>query len=299
MIIPITEGIILKSIKKITAVLLAAFLIAALFAGCSGAKGEAQITKNTMLIAYTEECAPFIYTDENGNLAGFDVEIIENVFETIKNEYKNYVIVQVDEGYVLNEDTAYTDENGNEFSAIIMLGGTHKNVGTANEDVVWSENIIENNIRTIVAPDSAITSYNNIAGAKVGVVSSVAAAALDMNATIKKSLASVKEYASAEEAFAALDSGKINAVIIDDFSLKAHSAPLSEASSSVYPVLPSVLDTVEYAFQFAPSNNYSSAFNEAVKEMLSADYGDGDTLTPIVEKHFGYADACVFSVDEK
>ena len=287
----------MKSIKKIVAVLLAALLIAALFAGCSGTKGETQITKNTMLIAYTEECAPFIYTDENGNLAGFDVEIIENVFETIKNEYKNYVIVQVDEGYVLNEDTAYTDENGNEFSAIIMLGGTHKNVGTANEDVVWSKNIIENNIITVVAPNSTITGYGNIAGARAGVVSAAAAAALDMNATIKNSLASVTEYATADEAFAALNSGAIDAVVIDDFSYRAYDDPFS---SAVHPtVLPGVLDTVEYAFQFAPSNNYSSAFNEAVKEMLSADYGDGDTLTPIVEKHFGYADACVFSVDEK
>lgn len=283
----------MKSIKKIVAVLLAALLIAALFAGCSGNTNEkTQITKNTMLVAYTEECAPFIYTDENGNLAGFDVEIMENVFETIKNEYKDYAIVKVDEDYVLNEDTAYTDENGNEFSAIIMLGGTHKNVGTANEDVIWSENIIENNIITVVAPNSTITSYGNIAGAKVGVVSAAAAAALDMNAAIKNSLASVTEYATAEEALAALNSGAINAVVIDDFSFRANE------NAASYTVLPSALDTVEYAFRFAPSNNYSSAFNEAVKEMLSADYGDGDTLTPIVEKHFGYADALVFSIED-
>ena len=292
------EGTILKPIKKIAAVLLAVLLITALFAGCSANNGETKITKNTMLIAYTEENAPFIYTDENGELAGFDVEIIENIFETIKNEYKDYAFVQVDEGYVLNEDVAYTDENGNEFSAIIMCGGTHKNVGTANEDVVWSKNIIENNIITVVAPNSAITGYNNIAGAKAGVVSAAAAAALDMNATIKNSLASVTEYATAEEAFAALNSGAIDAVVIDDFSYRAWFDPTS-SSVQAGTVLPNVLDTIEYAFEFAPSNNYASAFNEAVKEMLSADYGDGDTLTPIVEKHFGYADACVFTIDEK
>ena len=288
-----TEGIILKSIKKIIAVLLAVMLAAALFAGCSKKEAQAtEITKNTLLIAYTEENAPFLYTDENGELAGFDVEIIKNIFDTIKNEYKDYAFVQVEEGYVLNEDTAYTDENGNEFSAIIMCGGTHKNVGTANEDVVWSKNIIENNIITVVAPNSTITSYNNIAGAKAGVVSAVAAAALDMNATIKNSLASVTEYATAEEAFAALNSGAIDAVVIDDFSFNTY----DKADS--YTVIPNVLDTVEYAFEFAPSNNYASAFNEAVKEMLSADYGDGDTLTPIVEKHFGNADVLVFSVEE-
>ena len=273
-------------------------LVAVLFAGCAKTDEQAtEITKNTLLIAYTEENAPFLYTDENGNLAGFDVEIIENIFDTIKNEYKDYAFVKVDEGYVLNEDVAYTDENGNEFSAIIMCGGTHKNVGTANEDVVWSENIIENNIRTIVARGSSITSYSNIAGARAGVVSEAAAAALDMNATIKNSLASVTEYATAEEAFTALESGKIDAVVIDEFSFYAYDDP---TSSAVHPtMLPGALDTIEYAFEFAPSNNYSSAFNEAVKQMLSADYGDGDTLTPIVEKHFGTADVLVFKVDEK
>ena len=279
----------MRSIKKIAAVLLAVTLIAALFAGCSGTKGETQVTKNTMLIAYTEECAPFIFTDENGNLTGFDVEIIENIFDSFKGEYKDYKFVQVEEGYVLNEYTAYTDEDGNEYAAIIMCGCTHKNVGTANEDVSWSENIIENNIITAVSLNSAITSYNNIAGAKVGVVSAVAAAALDMNATIKNSLASVTEYATAEEAFAALSSGTIDAVVTDEFSYYTY----AEAAS--YTVLPYVLDTIEYAFQFAPSNNYSYGFNEAVKEMYSEEYGDGDTLTPIVEKYFGYADACVFS----
>ena len=280
--------------KRIIAVLFAVLLIAAMFAGCSGTKGEAQITKNTMLIAYTEECAPFIFTDANGNLTGFDVEIIENVFDSFKGEYKNYKFVQVEEGYVLNEDTCYTDENGNEYTAIIMCGGTHKNVGTANEDVSWSENIIENNIITIVPEGSAITSYNNIAGAKVGVVSAVAAAALDMNATIKNSLASVTEYATVSEAFTAMDDGVIDAVVVDDFSNQAFLNMLSTTNPQ-QTILPGVLDTIEYAFEFAPSNNYSYGFNEAVKEMISAEYGDGDTLTPIVEKYFGYADACVFT----
>ena len=289
------EGIVLKSIKKIIAVLLAVMLAAVLFAGCSKTEAQATvITKNTMLIAYTEECAPFLYTDENGNLAGFDVEIIENIFDTIKNEYKDYAFVKVDEGYVLNEDVAYTDDNGNEFSAIIMCGGTHKNVGTANEDVVWSKNLIENNIITVIPAGNTSIDYSEMAGRKVGVVSAAAAAALDMNATIKNSLASVTEYATADEAIAAIDSGAIDTIVIDEFSYYN-----SEIENTIAPeVLHGVLDTIEYAFQFAPSNNYSSAFNEAVKEMLSEDYGDGDTLTPIVEKHFGYADALVFSVEE-
>lgn len=82
-----------------------------------------------------------------------------------------------------------------------------------------------------------------------------------------------------------------DAVVIEDFDFYNYN------DNSNYTVLNGALDTVEYAFRFAPSKDYSYGFNEAVREMQSADYGDGDTLTPLVEKYFGYADACVFSYE--
>ena len=268
-------------------------MITSLFAGCSNQSAQTDtITGDTMLIAYTDENTPFIYTDEHGALTGFDVEIIANIFETFKGEYKSYKFVKVDEGYTLNEDACYTDADGNEYSAIIMCGGTHKNVGTANKDVHWSKNIIADNVIAAVPAGSAVTGFNDIAGAKAGVVSAAASAALDKNTAIKNSLASVTAFDSAKEAFAALDGKDIDVVIIDDFSFFTYDAYAN------YTVLPSALDTVEYAFEFAPSNDFSEGFNEAIKEMLSPDYGEGDTLTPIVEKYFGYADACVFPIDE-
>jgi ABC-type amino acid transport substrate-binding protein len=280
----------LKNLKRITAIIFSALMIMAAFAGCAKNEQAAKITKNTMIIAYTEENAPFIYTDENGTLTGFDVELIKNTFKSFKGDYKDYAFVKVDENYVLNEDICYTDENGNDFSAILMCGGTQKNVGTVNEDVNWSVNIIENNIITVVPANSEIKNYNDLKGAKVGVVAGIALDALNKNTTIKNSLASVTEYASAEEAMAAFGNDA-DAVVIEDFDFYNYN------DNSNYTVLNGALDTVEYAFRFAPSKDYSYGFNEAVREMQSADYGDGDTLTPLVEKYFGYADACVFSYE--
>jgi len=279
----------LKSTKKIIAILLSALLISMIFTGCSKQEGETtEITKDTMLIAYTEECKPFLYTDENGKLTGFDAELIKNTFDSFKGDYKNYAFVKVEEGYILNEDTCYTDEKGNNYSAIIMCGGMKKNHGTVNEDYNWSSNIIENDIITVVPAGSAITAYNNIAGAKAGIVSETADAALNKNAAIKNSFASLTAYSGAEEALNALNNGEIDAVVIDSFEFYTYD------NSSSYTVLNGVLDAVEYAFAFAPSKDYSGGFNEAVKEMQSSDYGDGDTLTPLVEKYFGYKEACVF-----
>lgn len=284
----------MKFTKKICAVFLSAMLILMLFAGCSaGSEVAEEITGDTMLIAYTEECAPFIYTNESGKLAGFDVELIENTFDSFKGEYKNYRFIQVEEGYKLGEDTAYTDENGNEYSAVILCGGMHKNVGTVNEDYNWSQNIIENNIITVVPASSTITSYSNIDAARVGIYPDSAAAALNSNTAVAGRLSEAIGYTSIEEAFAALDAGELDAVVTDSFSFYTYE------NNTSYTALNGALDTIEYGFAFAKNNDLSSGFNEAVKEMLSPDYGDGDTLTPIVEKHFGYNGVCVFTYEDE
>lgn len=279
----------MKKTKKILSVLLAVLLIGALFTGCAQKSGIAEeITEDTMLIAYTEECEPFLYTNANGELDGFEAKLVESIFDSIKGEYKNYKFVKVDADYELDENGAYTDADGNEYKAVMLCGAMHKNTGTVNEDYVWSENIIENNIITVVPSGSSITAYNNIQSARVGVYSQLCSDALDKQTTIKDSLASFTAYNSAEELLAALDAGEIDAAVIDDFSFR----PLEGASA--YTVLNGALDTVEYGFAFARSNDFSETFNEAVKEMLSPDYGDGDTLTPLVTEYFGYPEACVF-----
>lgn len=282
----------MKKTKRILSALLAVLLIGASFAGCSQSSTQAEeITDETMLIAYTEESEPFLYTNAQGALDGFEAKLIENAFPSFKGEYKNYKLVKVDEGYELGEDTAYTDEDGNEYKAIIFCGAMHKNEGTVNEDYAWSNNIVENNIVTVVKQGSAITSYNNIQGARAGVYSELCSAALDKNSAIKSGFASVTAYGSPEELLAALDAGEIDAAVIDDFSFR----PLEGADG--YTVLDGVLDTIEYGFAFARSLDYSTGFNEAVKEMLSEEYGDGDTLTPLIEQYFGYPEACVFEYE--
>lgn len=278
----------MKKHIKVLSIILSALMIGASFAGCNSQSEETgAITDSTMLIAYTEEAEPFLYTDENGNLTGFDAELIAATFDSFKGEFTDYQFVKVDDGYRLGEDTAYTDDEGNQYQAIIYCA-VHKDAGTMNEDYNWSDDIIQNDVITVVPSTSSISNYNDLAGARAGIVSETAANALAENTAVLNSLASAHQYASAEEAFAALDAGEIDAVIIDDFNLYKFDGYAN------YTVLNGALGTIEYGFAFAKSNDYSSGFNEAVLEISSTDYSDEDTLTPLAEKYFGTSYVLVF-----
>lgn len=283
----------MKKLTKIISVLLCVMLISGAFAGCTSSGSEDEITDKTMLIAYTEEIQPFLYADESGNLTGFDAELLAAAFDSFKGEYDSYKFVKVDEGYRLGEDAAYTDADGREYSAIIYCGGVKKNTGTMNEDYNWSSNIIENNVITVVSPSSPIETYRELNGAKAGVVSDFALSALEENASVYNSLESAQQFATAQKAFDALNAGSIDAVIIDDFDFYTYDGADS------YNVLNGALDTAQYGFAFAKSNDYSAGFNEAVLEISSADYSESDELTPLVEKYFGYAGACVFEYESQ
>ncbi len=288
----------MKRSKRIIALSLAVLLVAALFAGCSSTEEE-EVTEDDMLIAYTAECEPFLYKDENGEWAGFDIDILNAVFEDIQGEYSDYKIVEVPEGFVLGEDTYYTDSNGAELSPIIYIGGFTKNEGTVNEDMAWSENILENDVITLVAADSGIESYSDVSGKKAAVLSGSASEALAENTAVEESLKSVTEYTSAEEALSALDAGSVDILIADEMSLANYNANGSIYDEAKYTALPGELGETVYAYAFAKSENLSYDFNESVSRMLDEKYDDGDSLTPLIEQYFYAPDLCVFEYGEE
>lgn len=289
----------MNTTKKIFSIIMAAALICCAFTGCSKQEGgEAEeVTAKTMLIAYTEEQEPFIFTNENGELDGFDVQLVKETFESFKGEFENYKFIKVDSNFRIDEDTCYTDENGNEFNAVIMCGGLQKNIGTNNEDYRWSTNLIENDVITVVKNHSEINNYNSLTGMPAAVISDFAQTALDKNDAIKSRLSSAVVYDDIAGAFGDLEKGIVNAVIIDSFTYNVYVNENNAAD--YYKVLNGVLDTAEYGFGFSSKTDYSGSFNEAVKEMLSADYGEGDTLTPLVTQYFGYGEACAFTFEEE
>ncbi len=279
----------MKNMKRFSALILSAMLVLLSFAGCSSSEIADTTTDETMLVAYTEENAPFIYEDENGNLTGFDVEILETIFDSVKNDYKNLKFVKVDEDYKIGEDVAETDSEGNEYIAYIMAGGVRTNSGTFNEDCSFTESIISNRVVTVVnsSAGNAVT-YADLEGMSAGVVGDTAKTALDKHTTIKNSLASVAEYDNAADALNDLAASKIDAVIIDEFNFNV------AENKDVAVEIDGELDTINYVYAFAKNDWVIDNYNEAIYELQSPNYNDADEFTPIVEKYFGY-DASSFN----
>lgn len=271
----------MKKLKKTLAVVLSVMFVAFAFAGCGSSENVAtEITDETMLVAYTAENEPFLYKDENGKFTGFDAEIFDNIFKSIKNDYKNYQFVQVEEDYKVGEDVAYTDDEGNEYIAYVMLGGIKTNDGSFNGDHSFTDTLIENRIVTVTASNSQITTYADLQGKTVGTAGDLAVQALDDNASIKNGLKAVKTYDNASDALAALSSSEVDAVVIDEFNFEVAD------NKDSFTVLDGELDTISYVFATKKYDELAGNMNEAVYELKN--YGDTDEFTPIVEKYFGY-----------
>ena len=271
----------MKVFKKIFAIALCGILIASAFAGCSKSGEADKITDKTMLIAYTDEVEPFLYKGKNGKLAGFDIDLFKKIYDNVKNDTKNYEFVKVDKDYKVGDDVAYTNKDGDEFIAYTMIGAVQKNVGSVNEDFSFTNDIITNRIITVTKSGNNISDYNDLSGKKLAVVTDIAKAALDKNATIKNNHKNTL-YPTIEDALSALDNGSVDAVITDEFNF----SPLENAEK--YQVLNGELDKISYAFMFKKGDWVVENWNEAIYELKSPDYNDKDEFTPMVEKYFGY-----------
>ena len=271
----------MKVFKKIFAIALCGILIASAFAGCSKSGEADKITDKTMLIAYTDEVEPFLYKGKNGKLAGFDIDLFKKIYDNVKNDTKNYEFVKVDKDYKVGDDVAYTNKDGDEFIAYTMIGAVQKNVGSVNEDFSFTNDIITNRIITVTKSGNNISDYNDLSGKKLAVVTDIAKAALDKNATIKNNNKNTL-YPTIEDALSALDNGSVDAVITDEFNF----SPLENAEK--YQVLNGELEKISYAFMFKKGDWVVENWNEAIYELKSPDYNDKDEFTPMVEKYFGY-----------
>ena len=271
----------MKVFKKIFAIALCGILIASAFAGCSKSGEADKITDKTMLIAYTDEVEPFLYKGKNGKLAGFDIDLFKKIYDNVKNDTKNYEFVKVDKDYKVGDDVAYTNKDGDEFIAYTMIGAVQKNVGSVNEDFSFTNDIITNRIITVTKSGNNISDYNDLSGKKLAVVTDIAKAALDKNASIKNNNKNTL-YPTIEDALSALDNGSVDAVITDEFNF----SPLENAEK--YQVLNGELDKISYAFMFKKGDWVVENWNEAIYELKSPDYNDKDEFTPMVEKYFGY-----------
>ena len=271
----------MKIVKRIFAVAMAVAVVASCFAGCSSKNAEIY-SKDVAILGYTKEVAPFLTDVKDGKAKGFEADLWKAIFDSVKGDLKSYRFEQIEEEYTLEESGGFFDSTDREYSACLMFGAVSKNNGTFNKDYSYTEPIITNRVITVTAENSKITTYAQMGGARVAVVGDVAKKALEENRAIYSSCASVTE-ASLDDAIAGLDIS-YDAVVVDEFTYR----PDEMLKSVYYPVIPGELDTIEYVIACAKNSGWKDSINEAIREMKSEKYGEGDEFTPLVQKYFRY-----------
>ncbi len=271
----------MRYVKKTIALLCAIAVIAMCFAGCSNQNSE-KYSSETAIIGYTSETAPFITDVKNGKASGFEADLWKAIFDSVKGDLKSYRYEKVDEGYMLEEDGGFFDSSDREYSACLLFGAISKNTGTFNKDYSYTEPIITNRVITLVPKNSKIKSYANFTGTNVAVVGDTAKTAFEKNSAISGVCASV-EAVSLDDAVNSLGT-KYDAVVVDELTY----CPTENAKSEKFYIINGELDTIEYVIACAKNSGWKDSINEAIREMKSEKYGNGDEFTPLVEKYFGY-----------
>ena len=138
--------------KKLLAIILAALMMVACFAGCS--------KQETIVVGYTIY-DPMNYLDENGKLIGFDTELAEAVFDNLdcKVVFKE-----------IKWENKYTELNSGDIDCVWngFTCNTADDDGVARADKVdFSYNYMENRQVIVVKKDSGIKSAADLKG-KIG-----------------------------------------------------------------------------------------------------------------------------------
>ena len=281
----------MKKSKRIISLLLAIMLIATCFAGCSST-GDEKYTDTTVIVGYTAEVAPFIENVDGDKAEGFIPELWGTIFDAVKGDTENYRFELVEEGYDLEEDGGFTDSKGKEYSASLLVGAVSKDNGTFNEDYSFTKPIISNRIIAVTGGTTSIVkTFNDLAGANVVVVTDIAEKTFKEHSTIYNGCASVTKVDDITSALTMINNGTADFVVTDEFTYNKLG---DEKANTV--VLEGEFDTIEYVIACAKYSGWKDSINEAIRELKSEEYGEGDEFTPIVEKYFGY-DASPFVVE--
>ena len=216
--------------KKLISMMLTAVMAFSLLAGC-GAKEEAEPEaqentaqadkeqaeepakqeesseeKTTFTVGFDAEYPPYGYMDENGEYTGFDLELAQAVCDL--------------EGWELVKTPISWDSKDMELESgtidCIWNGFT---MNGREDDYTWSDPYVDNSQVMVVAENSGIETFDDLAGKVVGVQAASAALQLLQDEEGQKALAdtfgALQEFADYKSAFVELQAGSVQAVAMD------------------------------------------------------------------------------------
>lgn len=216
--------------KKLISMMLTAVMAFSLLAGC-GAKEEAEPEaqentaqadkeqaeepaeqeesseeKTTFTVGFDAEYPPYGYMDENGEYTGFDLELAQAVCDLEGWELVKTPISWDSKDVELESGTIDCIWNG------FTMNGRE-------DDYTWSDPYVDNSQVMVVAENSGIETFDDLAGKVVGVQAASAALQLLQDEEGQKALAdtfgALQEFADYNSAFVELQAGSVQAVAMD------------------------------------------------------------------------------------
>ena len=275
--------------KKMLTVLLAAAMTVSL-AGCGSkdadkkdnasvqntenAKSDNGSDRTQFVVGFDAEFPPYGYMDEDGDYTGFDLELAQEVCDR--------------NGWELVKKPINWDSKDMELESgsidCIWNGFT---MNGREDDYTFSDPYVDNSIVVVVAKDSDINKLSDLAGKVVDVqADSSGLAALqgddatDENKELTASFAELQQVADYNTAFMNLESGAVDAVVLDIGVAKYQMSSRGDA----FRMLDEQVSSEQYAIGFKKGN---TELRDQVQKTLDEMVKDG-TFTTIVNNYTDY-----------
>ena len=254
--------------KKIIAIVLAALMVCALFAGCGSkaSSGLKTVESGKLIMATNAAFPPYEYIEGN-EIVGIDAEIAGAIAEKLGLE------LQIDDM---------------EFDSIIeSVKGGKADIGLAGMTVTEERKEVVNFTASyatgvqsvIVTEDSAIASVDDLfAEGAMHVIGVQRNTTGDLYSTWDledAGLATIDRYSKGADAVQALITGKVDCVVIDNEPAKNY-----VAANEGLKILDTEYITEEYAIALAKDSEMTAIVNGALEELIA----DG-SLQAIVDKY--------------
>ncbi len=272
--------------KRIGSILLAAGVLTGMLAGCGGADNQetAQTSGDevtTIVCGTTTGYYPFVYTDENDELVGYDIELIQAVFDRLP---------QYDLQFELNQwDAILTglDSGLYQISTECIFYSESRA-----EKYYYSDPIFYDPVVAVTAADERdITTFDDIAGEVTPCMAGdIWALAVESYNETHQDNPIIIEYTESDffQLFTKAEAGEY--VLLTDYGMATGLAESNDSNVRIQILDQDFLsDYVDSSFTYFLMSQYgeeSAQLRDAVNEALAEVMADG-TAKEISEKYFG------------
>ena len=266
--------------KKISFVLLLVFAVCFLvITSCSKNKADSAAAvpvdaveslkaRGSLVIGYDVQFPPLAYTDDNGDLVGYDVELAEEVAKRLGVELKAIPIDWDDKDNLLEIGTIDCVWSGYTITEPRKKAHSLTFPYLANEQVL------------IVRKDGAVKSFNDLQGRVIGLRSTSSSEdAINENPSLKNNLGDIIEYKDNKSCLDDLKVGAIDAMVMDS----CFAYFIATKTGEPFDVVKTPLSSEEYSVCFRKNE---PELRDEVEKILLEMAKDG-TIAQISTKWFG------------